>query len=158
MPIPEFLRKLRAKIGHEYLLLPAVSVQIFNEAGEILLGRRSDNGKWATIGGVIEPNESPAQCAVREAMEELGIEVEIERVAGVYGLPPTTYPNGDVTQYVTTSFRCRIVSGTPRVNDDESLEVAFFKLEALPADLSATQRQRIAEAAEPGANLPAKFA
>ena len=157
MPIPDYVRNLRQNIGNGYLLLPAVSIQIFDDAGRILLGRRSDTGKWATVGGIINPDESPAQTAVREAMEELGVEIEIERVAGVYGLPRTTYPNGDLTQYVTVSFRCHIVAGTPRVNDEESLDVGWFALDALPADLSLTQRQRIDDASAPGRDLPAKF-
>ena len=157
MPIPDHVKALREKVGHACLMLPAVSIQIFDDAGRILLGRRSDTGKWATIGGIIDPGESPAQTAVREAMEECGVEIEIERVAGVYALPVMTYPNGDVSQYVTISFRCRIVSGTPRVNDEESLDVAFFALDALPPDLSPSQRLRIANAAAPGRDLPAKF-
>ena len=157
MPIPEHIRVVREKIGRSYLLLPAVSILIFNDAGEILLGKRSDNGKWATVGGMCDPDEQPADTARREAMEEAGIEIDIERVSGVYTLPTIHYPNGDTTQYVTIAFRCRIKAGTPRVNDEESLEIRFFPLDQLPADLSAMQRRRIEEAKEPGRDIPAKF-
>jgi 8-oxo-dGTP pyrophosphatase MutT (NUDIX family) len=157
MPLPEHVRRIREKIGHAYMLMPAVTVLVFNDAGEILLGQRSDTGKWATIGGIVDPDESPATAAVREAREECGIDIGIERVTGVYHSPTITYPNGDVAQYITTAFRAKIVSGTPHVADEESLDVRFFSMDELPADVSASQRERITDAIEPGTHQPAKF-
>ncbi|MDB5324647.1 MAG: hydrolase [Phycisphaerales bacterium] len=157
MPLPPHVHAIRQHIGHDLLLMPAVSVLIFNDAGEILLGQRSDNGKWATIGGICDPGESPAETAVREALEETGVTIEIERVSGVYGSPVIQYPNQDLAQYVTVAFRCRIVAGTPRVADDESLDVRFFALDALPPDVSANHRTRIEHARQPGRDIPAAF-
>ncbi|MGC4032718.1 MAG: NUDIX domain-containing protein [Tepidisphaeraceae bacterium] len=157
MPLPEHVRQIREKIGHAYMLMPAVSVLVFNDAGEILLGQRSDNGKWATIGGIVDPDETPAVTAVREAREECGIEIELERVSGVYSSPTITYPNGDVAQYTTIAFRAVIVRGTPHVADEESLAVQFFPLDRLPADVSENQRVRIEHAQTPGRHLPAVF-
>jgi ADP-ribose pyrophosphatase YjhB (NUDIX family) len=47
-------------------LVPAVNVIVVNDAGEILLIRRTDNGNWAVPGGAIDLGESVAQAAVRE--------------------------------------------------------------------------------------------
>ena len=55
-----------------------------------------------------------------------------ERITGVYTTPTLTYPSGDQAQYVIVGFACRVVEGVARVNDDESLEVAFFPMDALP--------------------------
>ncbi len=152
------MRNLRTHVGHGLLFVPGVSGLTFNGQNEILLGRRTDNGRWAVIGGAVDPGgESPAQAVVREVLEETGVTVTVERVSGVYTLPVLTYPNGDVCQYVSIAFRCRPISGTPHVADDESSEVRYFPLDALPADLSPMQRQRIADASEPGAHLPATF-
>ena len=52
MPLSDYARGLREKVGHDLLLMPGVCGLVFNDAGEILLGRRSDNGRWAVIGGV----------------------------------------------------------------------------------------------------------
>ena len=46
-------------------LVPAVNVVVVNDAGEILLIRRTDNGNWAVPGGTIDLGESVAQAAVR---------------------------------------------------------------------------------------------
>jgi hypothetical protein len=46
--------------------------------------------------------------------------------------PATTFANGDQVQCLEITFRCRPVGGEARVNDDESLEVAWFPLSALP--------------------------
>jgi ADP-ribose pyrophosphatase YjhB (NUDIX family) len=56
-------------------LVPSVNVVVVNEAGEILLIRRTDNDNWAIPGGAIDLGESVAQAAVRETREESGIEV-----------------------------------------------------------------------------------
>jgi ADP-ribose pyrophosphatase YjhB (NUDIX family) len=149
MPISHHLKQIREKYGQGLLLLPGVSALVFNDAGEILLGRRSDNGKWAVIGGIIDPGEEPAAACRREVLEETGVEIAIERISGVYMSPVVNYPNGDVAQYVITAFRCRIIDGEPRVADDESLEVRFFPLTELPDDLREDHELRILHAADP---------
>src|SRR3954467_7310440 len=109
MALPHWLKPIREKIGHDLLIIPGVSAMIFNDRGEVLLHRRSDNGKWGTIGGVQEPGEEPADAIVREVMEEVGLEVEPVAITGVYGTPIITYPNGDRAQYTITQFLCRAV-------------------------------------------------
>jgi ADP-ribose pyrophosphatase YjhB (NUDIX family) len=49
-------------------------VVIVNDAGAILLIRRTDNSNWALPGGAVDLGESVAQAAVRETLEESGIE------------------------------------------------------------------------------------
>ncbi|GAA2496748.1 NUDIX domain-containing protein [Streptomyces thermolineatus] len=132
MAIPPFLRDIRAKCGHDLLLLPGVVTVTFDDEGRVLLGRRADNGRWALISGIPEPGEEPADTAVREVLEETGVHVVPERIVAVRSTPPIDYPNGDRSQYMDTVFRCRAVGGDARVNDDESLEVGWFSPDALP--------------------------
>ncbi|MFE9396997.1 NUDIX domain-containing protein [Streptomyces flavidovirens] len=132
MPTPEFIRELRATAGHQLLFLPGVSAIVFDEAGRVLLGRRADTGKWSVIGGIPEPGEQPAAAAVREVYEETAVECVAERVVLVQALKPVEYPNGDRCQYMDITFRCRAVGGEARVNDDESLDVAWFSVDSLP--------------------------
>ena len=68
-------------------LVPAVNVVVVNDAAEILLIRRTDNGNWALPGGAIDLGESVAQAAVRETLEESGIECAITGIVGIYSDP-----------------------------------------------------------------------
>ncbi|MFY4722565.1 NUDIX hydrolase [Streptomyces sp. LaBMicrA B280] len=132
MATPDFIRALRASAGHQLLWLPGVTAIVFDDAGRVLLGRRTDTRKWSVIGGIPEPGEQPADCAVREVFEETAVRCLPERVVLVQALQPVTYGNGDVCQYMDITFRCRAVGGEARVNDDESLDVDWFAVDALP--------------------------
>jgi 8-oxo-dGTP diphosphatase len=133
MPASDYVLSLRRKIGRDLLLLPGASAMVFDEQNRVLLQRRGDTGKWFVIGGGIDPGETAAQAAVREAKEETGLDVEPVRLSGVYTSPEVVYPNGDRCVYVVTAFRCRIVGGTFHVDGDETLDLKWFNVEALPA-------------------------
>jgi 8-oxo-dGTP pyrophosphatase MutT (NUDIX family) len=132
MATPDFIRELRATAGHRLLWLPGVSAIVFDDEGRVLLGRRADTGRWSIIGGICDPGEQPAQTAVREVYEETAIRCVPERVAVVQALDPVEYPNGDKCQFMDITIRCRAIDGEARVNDDESLDVAWFPLDSLP--------------------------
>jgi len=132
MATPDFIRTIRASAGHQLLWLPGVTAVVFDDDGRVLLGRRADNGRWSVIGGIPDPGEQPAACAVREVYEETAVRCVPERVVLVQALERVTYMNGDICQYMDITFRCRAVGGEARVNDDESLEVGWFTVDALP--------------------------
>jgi ADP-ribose pyrophosphatase YjhB (NUDIX family) len=148
MATPKFILELREKIGHDLLWLTGITGVVLNDAEQVLLVRRVDNGRWSLVAGILEPGEQPAVGLVREIQEETAVVVEIERLVHVQTLPPSTYPNGDQVQYLDLCFRCRPLHGEPRVNDDESLEVAWFPLADLPA-LSPREHEAIANALSP---------
>lgn len=132
MATPDFIREIRATAGHQLLLLPGVTAVVFDDEGRVLLGRRSDTGKWSVIGGISDPGEQPAATAEREVYEETAVHCVAERVVLTQALPAMQYENGDRCQYLDVTFRCRATGGTARVNDDESLEVGWFHVDALP--------------------------
>src|SRR5687767_2366164 len=105
MPISSYVLGLRKHIGHDLLTLPGVCAVVLNDAGEVLLGQRSDNGRWSLIAGAIDPGEQPADAISREIYEETAVHVVVERVIGV-ATHPVTYPNGDIRQYLSIWFRC----------------------------------------------------
>ncbi|MFG1813095.1 NUDIX domain-containing protein [Kribbella sp. NPDC049174] len=148
MATPKFILDLRAKIGHDPLWLTGISGVVLNDAEQVLLVRRADDGRWTLVAGVLEPGEEPAAALVREIQEETSVQVTVERLVSVKTLRPHTYPNGDQVQYLDLCFRCRPLHGEPRVNDDESLEVSWFPLSALPA-LSPQEQESIANALSP---------
>ena len=53
----DYIHTLRPIIGHRKIILNAASV-IIQRDGKVLLQRRSDNGEWGLIGGLLELNET----------------------------------------------------------------------------------------------------
>ena len=49
MATPEFILKLREKIGHDPLWLIGVTAFVEDGRGRVLLGRRADTGDWALV-------------------------------------------------------------------------------------------------------------
>lgn len=143
MPVPEFISALRQHVGTELLWLSGVSAVVLDEQGRILLGRRSDTGRWAVPSGILEPGEQPAPAILREVWEETGVHAEVDVLASVFTGEQVDYPNGDRAQYLDLTFRCRQVGGVAVVGDDESLEVGWFAPEALPEPLTESSRHRI---------------
>src|SRR5680860_1364660 len=82
MPVPDFIVDLRRKVGHAELWLPGVTA-VVRRVDEILLVRRSDNGDWTPVTGIVDPGEQPATAARREVFEETGVTVEVDRLAWV---------------------------------------------------------------------------
>lgn len=148
MPVPDFVRRLRESVGTAELWLPGVSGVVLDADGRVLLGRRSDNGRWAVVSGILEPGEQPAVAIVREAAEETGVQVEVVALTSVHSGERVAYPNGDTARYLDVCFWCRAVGGTAHVADDESTEVAWFSPDALPDDLTESSVQRLAHALE----------
>ena len=133
MPMSEYVRTLRDRVGTMQLEMPTASVVVFDEARRILLVRHVEGNQWTTPGGLIEPEETPADAAVREAWEETGLAVELLRIIGVFGGKPctSTYANGDRMAWVSTVFEAKVVGGTPRHDGEETLEVRFLSVEEL---------------------------
>lgn len=131
MAISPYVATLRVRLGSTRLLLPSVTGIVYDPNGRILLVRQRDGGVWSTPGGVIEPNETPADAVVREVWEETGLHVRPERVLGVFGGPAfvVRYPNGDETQYVIIIFDCPVVGGELRSETDETIGLRFVASE-----------------------------
>jgi 8-oxo-dGTP pyrophosphatase MutT (NUDIX family) len=147
MPTPDFVVELRRKIGHDLLWLPGAIGVVFDADGRVLLGQRSDNGKWTLITGMLEPGEQPAQGLAREVLEETGISVDVESLIDVRADRPVEFVNGDKVQFLSLTFRCRAVGGTAQVGDDESIDVGWFHLNELP-DLPDHHLERLHLAAQ----------
>ncbi len=100
---------------------------------ELLLVRRSDDGAWSPVCGIVDPGEDPHVAAIREANEEAGVQIAVERLAWLNVTEPVVYANGDVTQYIDHTFRCRWLAGTPVPSDGEATEARFFPVDELPS-------------------------
>lgn len=124
----DYLRRLRHKVGHELLLLPAVTVLVVDEEKRVLLARHHNFGHWVAPGGMIEPSETPEQAVFREAKEEIGCEVTIKQLLGVFGGPEfvVNYENGDQVNYVMAVYQVDLVAGTLKPDGEEILELRYF--------------------------------
>lgn len=131
MPIPPFVVELRKLVGTRELWLPAVTAVVVRD-GHLLLTLRADNGQWAPVTGIVDPGEEPAVAARREALEETGVEVTVDRLASVSVSPQITHANGDLGVYLDLTFACSWVSGDARVGDDENTDVRWWPLDSLP--------------------------
>lgn len=129
MPMSPYLKDLRLRMGHSLLLLPVVAAVIVNEAGQVLLQRRSDNLQWGIPGGIIEPGEPPAKAVVREVWEETGLRVRPLKLLGVFGGSAArfTYPNQDEVEPTIVIFQCAVVDGRLTMADGESVALSWVE-------------------------------
>ena len=104
-------------------LVPSVNVVVVNDAGEILMIRRSDNDNWAVPGGAIDLGESMVQAAVRETREETGIDCEITGLVGIYTDPKHVLlytSNGEVRQEFSILLTGVVTGGRPTPSSESS--------------------------------------
>src|ERR687884_95447 len=96
---------------------------IENDRHELLLTRRRGANEWVLPGGTLEEGEPPWDALVREVREETGLEVDLERLIGVYAKKR----EGDLV----FTFRARITGGDLRESDERDA-LGFFPHSELP--------------------------
>ena len=104
-------------------IVPSVNVAVTNDAGELLLIRRSDNDNWAVPGGAIDLGESMVQAAIRETREETGIECEITGLVGIYTDPKHVIlytSNGEARQEFSILLTGVPAGGQPTPSSESS--------------------------------------
>lgn len=143
-PVPDFVVELRRLVGDHPLWMPGVTA-VIRRGDEVLLVRRADNGRWTPVTGITDPGEEPAVTAAREAMEETGTRIRVDRLAATSVHPEVTYDNGDRASYLDLTFACTWLEGEAHVADDESSDVRWWPLSSLP-EMSDLMLDRIAAA------------
>jgi ADP-ribose pyrophosphatase YjhB (NUDIX family) len=127
-------------------IVPGVSVAVTNEAGNLLMIRRSDNDFWAIPVGAQEVGETPLEAARREVREEAGIACEITGLVGIFSNPRNVVEftnDGDVRQEFSILFAGRSTGGKTATSA-ESLEVAWLTREEISGlPMTPAQRRRI---------------
>ena len=112
---------------------------IFNDKGELFLGKRSQNTKnergcWEVPGGAVEFGEILEDAVKREIMEEYGIDIEIlEQFPAANHLIPA-----EKQHWVSTTFVARIKDGQePKIMEPDKCDaIGWFPLDKLPVPLS----------------------
>ena len=129
LPPVEVRQRLVGELGY---ITPKVGAEaaIFDDGGQILLVRRSDDGLWCLPCGWVEPNESPEEAAVREAREETGLEIQARQLVGVFTRKPDV-GYGPHTA-IAVVYLCDVVWGTPQPWSHEVLEARHWRIEDVP--------------------------
>lgn len=106
------------------------------ENGKILLVKEKE-GKWALPGGWVDVNLSVGQSAVKEVLEEAGLEVEIEKVIGVLDRERHNKP-AYCYKICSVYVQCKKLSGSFQENS-ETMDSGWFSFDEIPDNL-ATQK------------------
>lgn len=134
-------RRVCTECSFVHFIDPKVGAGVLVEQeGKVILVRRAvipAIGSWCLPSGFVEYDESPAEAAVRECLEETGLHVELTGVL-------------DVSQYVSDLrgpgiiilYQGQIIGGQPSPGDDAS-EVGMFGHDELPTDIAFPSNRRV---------------
>jgi len=127
-------------------MVPSVNVLIENDAGQILMIQRSDNGNWAIPGGAIDLGESLSDAAIRETHEETGIECAVTGIVGIYTDPKHIIlytSNGEARQEFSIVLTARAVGGTPTTSSESTKVEWVSRADLADRQMDRSMRQRI---------------
>jgi ADP-ribose pyrophosphatase YjhB (NUDIX family) len=108
----------------------ATATLVLDGRGELVLARRATEpayGDWCLPGGFVNDDEHPAAGAARECWEEIGCEIVVDRLIGVYHVPKTDAPS-----MVVLGYTARLAGDASPRPGPEMLETASFPLDRLP--------------------------
>jgi ADP-ribose pyrophosphatase YjhB (NUDIX family) len=109
---------------------------IIEQEGRYLLAHRADIPWWNLPGGGLEYGETLEEGLARELREEIGVEIAIARLVGVYSKPQK--------REVVFTFLCHLAAGSsPPGASEEVSEVAWFLPAEFPTNLLPKHRARL---------------
>lgn len=135
MPMSDYYKNLRRKIGIDLIFTPSVAAVIRDAEGKILFQRPGlDSDIWSLPAGEVEPGETPSEAIIREVPEETGLHVIPTALIGAFGGQQFrfTYPDGDHVEYVVLVFDCKVESGELEAIDGESFDLRYFRVGEMP--------------------------
>jgi 8-oxo-dGTP diphosphatase len=111
---------------------PPIAADVIIEIGDriVLIERKNFPPGWAVPGGFVDFGETVENAALREALEETSLEVELRALLGVYSRPDRD-PRG---QTISVVYIGR-AHGTPEARDDAK-GVGLFAADQPPAPLA----------------------
>jgi 8-oxo-dGTP diphosphatase len=123
------------------LLAADAIVELSDRPGRpiVLIERRNPPYGWAIPGGFVDVGERVERAAVREAREEIGLDVTLATLLGIYS-DPARDPRG----HTVTAVYVAEAQGEPRAQDD-ALDLRVFPVDALPEGLAFDHAQVLAD-------------
>jgi ADP-ribose pyrophosphatase YjhB (NUDIX family) len=135
--VEEWLKLVGSGVAGYVTPKVAVGAVVGNDAGEILLIQRADSGVWLYPTGWADIGYSASEVAVKEVLEETGIEVEPVRIIAVLDGLRLGFTNVPLYSLV---FHCRAVGGQLNRHPLETRDVGWFAEGALPSPLAGAER------------------
>lgn len=136
-----FRMSLDERINHIPSIQTGAAIIIRNEKGQILLQERTDRDEWGLPGGCQNLGEDLKTTIIREAYEETGIKLDINKIKLIDTLSGESrkniYPNGDIV-YNNTSLYLgdTLMQSIPNLaGDSETKGLKFFSINELPKNL-----------------------
>src|SRR3954470_8978285 len=126
-----------ANMPDQHMHSVSVAGVVVDDAGQVLVVQRRDNGRWEAPGGILERDETFEEGVIREVAEETGMTVEVERLTGVY--------KNMTRGIVALVYRCRPVAGTAGPTT-ESVAVEWIAPEQVSARMIPAYAIRVLDA------------
>ncbi|HEX6385968.1 MAG TPA: NUDIX domain-containing protein [Anaerolineae bacterium] len=136
------IASVRPFIGQERYTGVGAMVVVVRDDGRILLIQRNDHERhWAFPAGFCDLGENVAHTAVRETLEETGLQVELERIVGVYSAPAFhyTYAGGDQIKNVGVIFRARPMGSRLRMDPAEIRQIAWLTVDEVAGRVASSR-------------------
>jgi 8-oxo-dGTP pyrophosphatase MutT (NUDIX family) len=136
------------RVGH----LTGSALLLDHTRTHVLLTLHPFIGAWVQLGGHVEPGDaSMAQAAAREALEESGISgITLDPAPLGIDWHPVRCKDSrggrNPSEHLDLTWLAIAPAGAQHVRSDESLDLAWFPLDALPAQTDATLHRLVAAA------------
>jgi len=126
---PALMARFAEEVG---CITPKVGADaaIVDEEGRLLLVERADDHCWGLISGWVEPNEHPADTVVREAREEVGLEIAVGDLVGVFARPASSASGPH--SVVSVVYRATVVGGEVTTQPHEVLSTRWWFVDDVP--------------------------
>jgi len=124
------------KVTEKTEIKTGVAALVLGADDRLLLEKRADCGLWGLLGGKVDVGESLEAAVLREVKEESGLDIEIEKVMGVYSGPKDRiirYDAGDEKHLIDIVFIARALPGWVKISD-ESEKLEYFHKEDIPEE------------------------
>ena len=102
--------------------LPTVDIIIETRGGIILIERKNKPFGWALPGGFVDYGESLEQAAMREALEETGLEITLKQQLKTY-----SDPDRDQRHHTITTVYIATADDAPSAGDDAAKADIFMQ-------------------------------
>jgi len=115
--------------------VPAVIAVVIREDRALLVRRANppDAGLWGFPGGKIEFGETVREAAIRELLEETGVQAEAQDIITTLDILVRDSSGAMQQHFILIAVRCRWISGEPAAGDD-ALEAGWFAIAELGGD------------------------
>ncbi len=107
-------------------------IELLDQPGRpiVLIERKNPPYGWAIPGGFVDVGERLEMAAIREAKEEVCLDVSLKALLGMY-----SDPKRDDRGHTVTAVYVAEAKGVPEAADDAK-NLAVFDLDKLPQDLA----------------------